>query len=151
MSLLQTGKILELFYSTNDGRVNTTELALDEKGVVEDKYYNKNIQRSVLITSLDSYNLAISHGIDAPYSTLGENILIDYNPYHLEAGEQIMIGELILEISQHCTLCKSLAKIDARLPKLLKDDRGIFAKVIASGTIHKGDNIYLLDKIEKVS
>lgn len=146
MSLLQTGKILELFYSTNDGRVNTTELALDDKGVVEDKYYNKNIERSVLITSQDSYKLAAENGIDAPYSALGENILIDYNPYHLKPGAQLVIGDLILEISQNCTLCKSLAKVDAKLPKLLKDDRGIFAKVISGGTIHKGDNIYLLNK-----
>ena len=151
MSLLQTGNILELFYSTNDGRVNTTELALDEKGVLEDKYYNKNIQRSVLITSRESYELAASHGIDAPYSALGENILIDYNPYHLRPGAKLLIGDVELEISQNCTLCKSLAKVDARLPKLLKDDRGVFAKVVSSGTIHKGDNIYLLDEIEKVS
>ena len=146
MSLLQAGNILELFYSTNDGRVNTTELALDDKGVVEDKYYNKNIERSVLITSQDSYKLAAENGIDAPYSALGENILIDYNPYHLKPGAQLVIGDLILEISQNCTLCKSLAKVDAKLPKLLKDDRGIFAKVISGGTIHKGDNIYLLNK-----
>ena len=147
MSLLQAGKILELFYSTNDGRVNTTELALDEKGVLEDKYYNKNIDRSVLITSYDSYKLAASHGIDAPYSALGENILIDYNPYNLKPGTRLVIGDLELEISQNCTLCKSLAKVDAKLPKLLKDDRGIFAKIISSGTIRKGDNIYLLNKI----
>ncbi len=145
MSLLPAGNILELFYSTNDGRVNTTELALDDKGVVEDKYYNKNIERSVLITSQDSYKLATENGIDAPYSALGENLLIDYNPYHLKPGAQLVIGDLILEISQNCTLCKSLAKVDAKLPKLLKNDRGIFAKVISSGTIHKGDNIYLLN------
>ena len=42
MPLLQVGKIQELFYSTNDGRVNTRMLTLDEKGVVEDKYYNKD-------------------------------------------------------------------------------------------------------------
>ncbi|PHQ66001.1 MAG: MOSC domain-containing protein [Sulfurimonas sp.] len=151
MSLLQVGKILELFYSTNDGRVNTTELALDDKGVVEDKYYNKNIERSVLITSLDSYLLAASHDIDAPYSALGENILIDYNPYHLKPGARLVIGDVVLEITQNCTLCKSLAKVDAKLPKLLKDDRGVFAKVISGGIIHKGYNIYLLDKIEKVA
>jgi hypothetical protein len=58
MSLHKAGKILELFYSTNNGRVNTTELALDDKGVIEDKYYNKDIQRSVLITSSESYKLA---------------------------------------------------------------------------------------------
>ncbi len=151
MSLIQAGKILELFYSTTDGRVNATKLALDGKGVIEDKYYNKNIQRSVLITSQQSYKKADNHGIDVPYSALGENILIDYNPYHLRPGAQLEIGDVVLEISQNCTLCKSLAKVDTRLPKLLKDDRGIFAKVISSGTIHKGDNIYLLDEIEKVS
>ena len=62
----------------------------------------------------------------------------------LRPGARLTIGDLELEISQNCTLCKSLAKIDARLPKLLKDDRGVFAKVISSGTIRKGDNIYLL-------
>jgi len=146
MSLLHAGKIVELFYSTNDGRVNTTKLTLDKKGVVEDKYYNKDIQRSVLIASQESYKLALSHGIDAPYSALGENILIDYNPYHLKPGARLKIGELVLEISQNCTICNSLAKVDARLPKLLKDDRGIFAKVISDGNISKGDNIYLLDR-----
>ncbi|MDD2449140.1 MAG: MOSC domain-containing protein [Sulfurimonas sp.] len=144
MSLFQAGKILELYYSTNNGRVNTTELALDDKGVIEDKYYNKDIQRSVLITSKASYDMANNHGIDAPYSALGENILIDYNPYHLKPGARLAIGDLELEISQNCTLCKSLAKVDARLPKLLQNDRGVFAKVISSGTIRKGDNIYLL-------
>ncbi len=145
MSLPETGKIIELFYSTTDGRVNTTELALDDKGVIEDKYYNKDIQRSVLIASLESYKLAADSGIDAPYSALGENVLIDYNPYHLKPGARFAVGDVVLEISQNCTLCKSLAKVDARLPKLLKDDRGVFAKVISSGVIHKGDNIYLLD------
>lgn len=144
MSIVKVGNVLELFYSTKDGRVNTTELALDDRGVIEDKYYNKDIQRSVLITSQESYKLAASHGIDMSYSELGDNILIDYNPYHLKPGARIKIGDLVLEISQNCTLCKSLAKVDARLPKLLKDDRGIFAKVINGSTIHKGDNIYLL-------
>ncbi len=138
------GKVLELFYSTNDGRVNPDKLTLDKKGVIEDKYYNKNIQRSVLIATKESYDLAQYHGIDAAYSALGENLLIDYNPYHLKPGARLQVGEVLLEISQNCTLCNSLAKVDARLPKLLKDDRGIFAKVISSGNIVKDDNIFLL-------
>ena len=146
MSLQKVGKIIELFYSTNDGRINPTNISLDEKGVLKDKYYDKNIQRSVLIASLDSYKLAASHGVDAPYSALGENILIDYNPYHLDEGAQLQIGDLILEISQHCTLCNSLAKVNSDLPKILKNDRGIFAKVISSGVICKGDSIYLLQQ-----
>ncbi len=144
MALLHVGNVIEMFYSTSNGRVNTTALTLDSKGVLEDKYYNKNTDRSVLITSLDSYKLAKKHGVDAAYSALGENLLIDYNPYHLKPGTRLHIGDLVLEISQNCTLCNSLAKADASLPKLLKDDRGIFAKVIKGGTIVKSDNIYLL-------
>ncbi len=144
MTLLHVGNVIEMFYSTSNGRVNTPALTLDTKGVLEDKYYNKNTDRSVLITSLDSYKLAKKHGVDAAYSALGENLLIDYNPYHLKPGARMQIGDLILEISQNCTLCNSLAKADASLPKLLKDDRGIFAKVIKGGTIVKSDNIYLL-------
>ena len=145
MSLVHVGNILELFYSAGSGRVNVSTLALDQKGVIEDKYYDKDTQRSVLITSLDSYNLAAENGIDVPYSALGENLLIDYNPYSLKPGTKLVINDLELEISQNCTLCKSFAKVDTRLPELLKDDRGIFAKVTRSGTIYKGDNIYLLD------
>ena len=143
MSLQKVGNIIELFYSTNDGRINPKNLSFDEKGVLEDKYYNKNIQRSVLIASTDSYILANKHGIDAPYSSLGENILMDYNPYDLNEGAQLVIGDLILEISQHCTICNSLAKVHSSLPSILKEHRGIFAKVISSGVISKGDEIYL--------
>ena len=144
MSLQEVGKIIELFYSTSDGRINPINLSLDEKGVKEDKFYNKNIQRSVLIASLESYKIANEHGIDAPYSSLGENILIDYNLYHLKPGAKISIGDLILEISQNCTICNSLAKVDPALPNILKDDRGIFAKVISSGSIKKGDKVFLI-------
>ena len=144
MTLQHVGNVIEMFYSTSNGRVNTTALTLDTKGVLEDKYYNKNTDRSVLITSLDSYKLAKKHGVDAAYSALGENLLIDYNPYHLKPGARLQVGDLVLEISQNCTLCNSLAKADASLPTLLKDDRGIFARVIKGGTIVKSDNIYLL-------
>jgi len=143
--MTKVGNVSSLFYSTVYGRTSTAELLLDTKGIIKDKHYNKNIERSVLIASLDSYALVKRHGIDAHYSALGENLLIDYNPYHLPTGSRLKIGNVALEISQHCTLCKSLTKVDARLPKLLKDDRGIFAKVIKSGSIKEGDDIYLLD------
>ncbi len=146
MSKSLVGTVLELFYSTNDARINTEKLTFDEKGIVEDKYYNKNIQRSVLLTSIQSYNLAKSHDVEVPYSALGENILMDYKPYHLKPGARLSIGELVLQISQNCTICQSLAKVDAKLPQILENDRGIFAKVINSAVIKKGDNIYLLNE-----
>jgi MOSC domain-containing protein YiiM len=99
----------------------------------------------VLITSEASYTLANDHNIQLPFGSLGENILIDYDPYHLNAGDQLRMGEVILEISQNCTMCDHLSKIDEDLPELLKDDRGIFARVVEGGVIKKEDEIYLLN------
>ncbi len=148
MQKKEVGKILELFISVKDelNRTNKTNIDLDENGVKSDKFYGHNIQRSVLITSTASYNLSTQNDIDMNYGQLGENILIDYNPYQLKEGTQIIIGDVTLEITQHCTLCKSLAKVNKRLPELLKEHRGVFAKVISNGNIHKSDIIYLLDK-----
>jgi len=144
--MTQVGKIVSLFITIDSSNIplKKEELNIDTKGIIEDKHYNKDIKRSILITSLDSYELAKKHNIDMPYSTLGENLLIDYNPYTLPIGTKLQIGNTILQISQNCTLCNHLSKIDKQLPKLLKDDRGIFAKVIQDGTIRVGDEIYLL-------
>ena len=143
--MTKVGKVSSLFYSPPNGRTKVNSFDLDSKGIVSDKHYNKSIDRSVLIASLESYALAKSHDIDVSYGALGENILIDYNPYHLTSGTKLKIGKVTLMISQPCTLCKSLTNIDSKLPKLLKDDRGIFAKVMESGTIKEDDDIYLLD------
>lgn len=140
------GKVIALFISETgkSGKIGKERLTLDSKGIIHDKYYDTNLQRSVLITSYESYLLASSQHITIPQGALGENILIDYNPYHLDAGEKLKIGEVILEISQNCTICDHLAVIDESLPTLLKNDRGIFAKVIQKGSIKEGDEITLL-------
>ncbi len=146
MFMKNVGKVLNLFVSVQGSskRVEKELFHLDEKGIIEDKYHDTNINRSVLITSEASYALAKKNHIEMPFGSLGENILIDYNPYHLTAGNQLRIGEALLEISQNCTMCDHLSKIDENLPTLLKNDRGIFAKVIKGGVIKKGDEITLL-------
>lgn len=146
MTQSHKGKVTALFVSVEgiSDRLAKPMLSLDEKGIIEDKYYNKNPQRSVLITSEASYALVSHHNIHMNLGSLGENILIDYNPYHLKAGQQLKIGDVILEISQNCTMCDHLSSIDERLPVLLENDRGIFAKVIHAGSIKQEDDIYLL-------
>jgi len=138
----KVGTVQKLFISIKDkGRKSKNELLLDENGVCNDKFYAKNSSRAILLTSLDSYKIAKENGIDAKASDLGENILIDINPYHLTIGDKIAIGDVILEITHNCTLCKSLAKVDVKLPEILKNDRGIFAKTLKSGTIKIGDKV----------
>ncbi len=140
-----SGRVLELFVSIKGvGKKNKTEIVLNEKGIKEDKFYAKNAQRSILITSIESYLLAKGSSIEMEYGSLGENILIDINPYHLKPGDIISIGELELMITQNCTICNSLSKVDAKLPRLLERDRGVFAKTLRSGKIRKGDIVNIL-------
>ncbi len=139
------GKVLELFISIKDkDRKMRDEILVDEDGILEDKFYAKNRERSILLTSNDSYRLAKDNDIEAQYGSLGENILIDINPYHLVVGDKIIIGKLELIITQNCTICNSLSKVDEKLPAILKCDRGIFAKTLKSGKIRKGDEVKIL-------
>ncbi|MBA1419281.1 MAG: MOSC domain-containing protein [Epsilonproteobacteria bacterium] len=148
MKEISIGNISALFISQRGSSTRETQpsIHLDLKGISHDKFYDKDIHRSVLITSKESYTLAQKHHIEMPYGSLGENLLIDYNPYHLPSGTQLSIGTCILEISQNCTLCDHLSSIDKRLPTLLKHDRGIFAKVTQEGEIKEDDEIFLIEK-----
>ena len=140
------GKIISLYLASQEDntRYEIENMKLDKLGIIGDKFYNKNINRSVLLTSKDSYDLVEKNNIDIQKGLLGENIYMDFNPYKLEIGTQIQIENVILEISQPCTICDHLSNIDTSLPELLKNDRGVFVKVIQSGTIKKGDSIYLI-------
>ena len=66
------------------------------------------------------------------------------NIKNLQLGDKLKIGEAILEVSMLCPVCTHLSVIKKELPKLIKDDRGIFLKVVKSGTITQNDEIELL-------
>lgn len=119
------------------------KLELDENGVVDDKFYAKNPNRLILITSTDAYSMAKDSGIELEYGSLGENILIDNNINDLTIGSQFKIGDLVLEITQNCTLCKGLSNIDPKLPDILKYDRGIFAKAVGNGLVKTDDSVII--------
>lgn len=140
------GKITELFISKEnyDGRINQTELAVDENGVFIDKFYGKDKVRSILIASTKAYDIVREKKIDIDYGELGENILVDFDLSLLKVGMQLKIGKVVLEITQNCTICDHLSKIDDRVPSILEYDRGIFAKVISGGLIKKGFEIKCL-------
>jgi MOSC domain-containing protein YiiM len=139
------GNVIKLYISNTKTKQKEelTNIYCDENGVVGDKFYKKDKNRSILLSSLQSYDLAKNNNIDIEYGLLGENILLDFDPKDLEIGSIIKIGDLKLQIAQECTLCKHLSSIDNKLPKLLKKDRGMFAYALNSGDIKVGDKVYL--------
>lgn len=136
-------RVLRLFISVDDDkkRISKEKLELDDMGVLGDKFYAKNANRLILITSITAYALAKSSGIELEHGCLGENILIDQEINHLSVGDQLKIGDVVLEITQNCTLCNGLSVLNSNLPEILKSDRGLFAKAVSNGIIKKEDII----------
>jgi len=137
------GTTIELFISKEkyDGRIHQAELVLDEDGVFIDKFYGKDKGRSILISSTNAYDIIKEKKIPINYGDLGENILVDFDLQLLKVGMQLKIDKVILEITQNCTICNHLSIIDKRVPSLLQEDRGIFAKVVKNGLIKKGSQV----------
>jgi MOSC domain-containing protein YiiM len=140
----QVGQVLSLYIASTSQHKNVNKIQLTPLGIINDKHYNKNNNRSILITSIESYEKVKNHNIDIENGALGENILVSFNPYQLPVGTQLKINHTILEITENCTLCNHLSKIDKQLPKLIKKDRGIFAKIIFGGEIEVNHSIYLV-------
>lgn len=141
------GQIKKLFLSQKDSknRIVRDSIFVDTNGIIDDKFYNTEKERSVLISSLHAYDLMKEKDIIAQYGQLGENVLVNFNPYDLQEGTQLLIGDSILEITIECTICNLLTKINNKVPKLLKKDRGVFAKVIKEGTITINDKVTLIN------
>ena len=140
------GNIKKLFITNKESkkRIEVQSVNCDEYGIVGDKFYKKDKNRSILLSSLYSYNKAKENNIDISYGVLGENILLDFNSHDLDIGTKIYVSDVILEISQKCTICNHLSSIDNKLPNLLKKDRGIFTYSIKNGIISNNDNVYIL-------
>ena len=141
------GQIKQLFISSIEEkkRVSKNSINIDIKGIIDDKYYDTNQERSILLSPIHAYELMKEKNIEASYGQLGENILVNFNPYDLDEGTHLFIGEAILEITIECTICNLLTKIDNKVPKLLKKDRGVFAKVIKEGTLNINDQVSILN------
>lgn len=143
--MIEKNKILKLFIANKQIKQmdEVESLKLEIGGVIGDKYFGRE-DREVLISSISGYKLALENNISMNYGTLGENILTNMNLKNLQLGDRLKIGETLLEISMLCPVCNHLSAVKKELPKLIKDDRGIFAKVVKSGVISLNDSIELI-------
>jgi MOSC domain-containing protein YiiM len=140
-----TATVLSLFITDAEKSTQACDmLDMDNQGIVGDKHYGKDPNRTVLITSVKAYDILKQNGISASHGSLGENLVVDFDLDALKPGDQLQIGEVVVEIAQNCTLCNHLSAIDKRVPKLLRHDRGIFAKVVQGGRLHLNDEVRVI-------
>ncbi len=136
------GEVLEVFSATKESsglprpKVESLNLIKDY-GIEFDKFAEKNLDQTVMIVGLKSYELAKSFNIDLELGSLGENILLDFDPHDFEVGKYFKIDEAIIQITQICTVCNHLTVFNKDLPKILKGHRRFYCKIRESGKILK--------------
>ena len=136
------GNILEVFSATKDSsglprpKVESLNL-IEEYGIEFDKFAGKKLDQTVMIVGLESYKIAKNSGIDLVFGSLGENILLDFDPHSFEVGTVFKIGDTQIQTTQICTVCNHLNVFASELPALLKGHRGVYCKILKSGLIQK--------------
>lgn len=145
---MNLGHVVEVF-SANKGYKGKQRPVVEQLemiygyGIEHDKFAGKNENRSVMIIGQNAYDIAKENGIVLPKGSLGENILLDFNPHLLKIGTVFIIGDVEFEITQSCTICKHLAVFDERLPQLLAKDRGLYCKILNNGNVVKNTKVNL--------
>lgn len=111
--------------------------ALADSGLEGCAHARAGSPRQVLL--MDSETL---EAMDLRPGIIRENITTrGINVNGLSAGERLRVGEAQLEVSMACTPCDLLEKIRPGLRRELRGRRGMLCRVIASGTIRRGDSV----------
>ncbi len=152
--IIKLGKVLGTFSAT----VGTSGLPrpkvknlnlIEHYGIENDKFANDDLNKTVMIIGIKSYNIAKNHGINLLYGSYGENLLFDFDPHELEVEEILQINDAIIQIKEKCTLCNHLSVFGKQLPKLIKNHRGLYCKILKSGNIKKNSFVFIKSNIEK--
>lgn len=144
------GKILGTYSATKESKsmprpkVNSLNLILNH-GIENDKFALKDLDKTVMVLGKNSYELSKDNNINLEYGSLGENIVFDFNPHLFPIGSVFIIGDCEIEITEKCTICNHLAIFHKKLPKIVKDCRGLYCKINKSGIVEKNLPVYLKD------
>lgn len=140
--MINIGKVIQTFSADKNSSglprpiVSSLNLIVDY-GIENDKFALKDLDQTVMMVGLKSYDIAKQEGINLVHGALGENILVDFDPHEYKIGDVFYIGDSAIEITQICTVCNHLSVFDKKLPKLLKSHRGLYCKILNSGIITK--------------
>jgi MOSC domain-containing protein YiiM len=115
--------------------------AVENSGLEGCAHARTDSPRQVLLVDSETLEL-----MELQPGIIRENITTrGINVNGLPAGQRLRIGDAELEVSLPCSPCDLLEKIRPGLRRELRGRRGMLCRVIAGGTIRRGD------PIEKIS
>ena len=143
------GKVKGIYIGSQKGegkRFTESAELIPGYGLRGDNHAGQDAQRQVSLFSSEVLSRMQSEGFKVSAEELSANLLIEEIPLDsLKPGLRLRIGETVLEIVESRKPCRSLTKIDHRLPKKIYGECGQFAKIVKGGVVRTGDDIEVIE------
>ncbi len=142
------GKLSGVYIGPGKGEikrpVERAELVVDH-GLVGDSHAGRDPRRQVSLFAREVLNQLLAEGFRVSPEEISANLLTEnFQLDALEPGTRLRIGETIIEIVEHRRPCRSITRIDNRLPKRLYHQCGQLARIIKGGAVCTGDEIEMI-------
>lgn len=149
------GKLAGIYWGAERGSGKTASLSAElipGHGIRGDAHAGKHPQRHLSLFAQEVIDALRKEGFAFNVGELSANlIVVDLPLDELPLGTQLCLGTTRLEIIEARQPCRSITKIDHRLPKRLFGQCGQFARVLVGGLIQVGDAIEWQSELQTVS
>lgn len=150
-----TGKLTGVYAGKQIGggkiEVASAELVTDY-GLRGDNHAGRGSNRQVSLFAQETLNQLQAEGFIVSAAGLSANLFTENIKLNsLKPGVQLRVGETLLEIVEARKPCRSITRIDHRLPKRLYGQCGQLARIVEGGTIQPGDKIEILADSRQMS
>ncbi len=144
------GTVVSVNTSTEKGvpKVPQDSITLvEEHGVDGDAHASSTWHRQVSLLSMASIERMMEQGVEVKPGDLAENITVEgFDVHTIPVGTRLKIGsDVLLEISQIGKKCHTGCAIQKRTGKCIMPTEGVFARVLAGGTVRSGDTILVVE------
>jgi len=143
-----TGKLIGIYLGSRKGEekapVESAELIADH-GLLGDSHAGRDLNRQVSLFAAETLREIQNEGFNVSAESLSANLFTEnINLDSLRPGARIRVGETVIEIFEARKPCRSITKIDNRLPKRLYGQCGQLGWIVKSGVVRIGDEIEVI-------
>jgi MOSC domain-containing protein YiiM len=142
------GKLVGVYVGSRKGEgktpVESVEL-VSGHGLRGDSHAGRDPDRQVSLFAAETLREIQNEGFEVSAGSLSANLItenIDLDS--LKPGARLRIGEAVIEIAEARKPCRSITKIDNRLPKRLFGQCGQVGRIIKSGVGRVGDELEIM-------
>jgi len=143
-----TGKLAGVYAGPRKGEdktpVESAELIAGH-GLRGDSHAGRDPDRQVSLFAAEILRELQNEGFEVSAESLSANLFIEnINLDSLKPGARLRVGETIIEIVEARKPCRSITKIDNRLPKRLYGQCGQIGRIVKSGAVRVGEKVEVI-------